>query len=291
MPSVWCAPEESLAAFALLDAREEAAAVVVYDVSAQYPVKRLPVRLEKPVGVAWLPGRQATLIAAGQSFMVVAAVSKGTDADGEPELQLEFKATRFADPLLSFHAIPGPVLLVAFSKDFQTDGHLRTLACKVLLAEVLPGAQRDASMALVHYGCWAHTDDQAVHIQGAGPSLALVYEQAVCVSPDYRDLRTPPYDRAYWAASGLREAVWEPVWGHFLAGVSAGAVVVLDRAGSHFASWTPVRRQGPSPSGLPVLQALSVAWIGSQRLAVKCGVGSEQNGVWPALLLSTLEFE
>ena len=144
------------------------------------------------------------------------------------------------------------------------------------------------SLICLHRDNWPPQGVVSVH--SSGISLAVCYDHAVSVLC-VRRLSTDEQVSRVSAGLSAVQTAWDPNIGHYLAGIRASAVSVLDRDGVQVASWVPVRRQGASPSGLPVLRALSVAWIGKQRLAVKCGVGSEQNGVWPALLLTILEFQ
>ena len=281
------AADETLAATALLEANGTSH-VLVFATHDPSGVLRKSQVFSRAGGrgfadLCWLPSR-LTLLAAGGEGIVAIDISIVAHPDQESELTFNLRAARLAGASLvglGFNATHLGLAAVA-AACFTHDGTAHTTA--YYLKHIYPGGTAPLTVSTLHTDRWGPAGSVSLHT--AGSSLALCYNHAVSVTC-VRECSAVKV--ATWVAEGMRNVAWEPIFGHYLAGVRAGTVVILDRAGTQFASWTPVRKQGPSPGGPSVLWALSVACIGSQRLAVKCGVGSELNGMWPALLFSVLE--
>ena len=232
------------------------------------------------VDFVWFPGSH-TLIAAGRTGVASIGVSRVTDAGG---LGLNVRGTGTGSDFellaLGTNATHSRLTVLAAGR-WTSDGIVRTGVWVVI--DIAPGDSAEISFDCMHLDDWPAQG--SVSLISSGLSLAVCHEHTVSVSCVRR---WSTDQQVSWVSAGLGQAAWEPTFGHYLAGIRASAVVVLDRDGAQVAHWAPVRRQGPSPSGLPVLRALSVVWIGSQRLAVKCAVGSGQAGAWPALVFSIL---
>ena len=241
--------------------------------------------------IAWAPGRH-TLLAAGKGDVMIASVSPFKDS-ADPQAHFQFAVRRIEVPGGRFEGLAfimraaGPMTLAACSLTEGQDSSLR-YASVFAIEHVAPEDPAAITLRPIH----EHSQPVvgAVSLHCTGPSMALSCDTQVSVLC-HRRLGGNMLAQDRWSAEGLVQVAWEPVFGHFLAGIMASAVVVLDRDGAQVAFWVPARMPGGSFSKERALKALSVSWIGSKRLAVKCGVGSSKNGVWPALLWSTLEFQ
>ena len=85
--------------------------------------------------------------------------------------------------------------------------------------------------------------------------------------------------------------MWSRHDGHFVAGVlKTDTAIVLDRTGTTVATWAPARLPGAPDA--QQLHPVDVCWVGSdcQHLAVQCGVGDQEHGIWPGVLFTLLKF-
>ena len=255
----------------------------------------LRIRLPSLVQFRWLPHRHTLLVACHYSA-VFADVSVHPGNAGQQQLicplQREYPTPGWQRILcLSHQAYKGD--LVALCEAQLSDGCTCLSVVWLPVDKPLAGHKTGAVLFSVQHEGRPRDWTGPCLLNCAGSSLALDYDQTLTVFTSRRQ------QSLSWSRSGVVQAVWDPSFGQYLAVVEAGGLrmVILDRNGATLEWWTPrvhqqSIREACSSSGYPVLQALSVAWIGTQnlKLAVTCGAGFGKDGVWPAVLVTLLDF-
>ena len=290
--------DQSLAACALLD-EDQRTSVLVFSVQDSSFLEQLPLHPDFQsadlVSLLWLPGRHTLLVAFSCG---VGTINAGLEhCQQSPRDRTKFL---FFDSMEVLSTDVAPIItlvkhgdttralqLCVVCTEQAPDGSLRVVAYGLTVGQPVPESSEVPELARMHGVRW---DGQSrVTVRQVQNSTALCYSQGamgVVVTSSKTHV---------WPAKGLMSPVWSPghLPGYFLAGIRSSEVVVLDREGTTVANWQPVRRQGGSSSGLSVVQPLRVKWVGAgrQQLAVSSGLGRMQDGVWPAVLVTLLDFQ
>ena len=213
----------------------------------------------RPVSLLWVPGKHMLLVVTSCGLLA-ADVGALALAGQSPDI-LRFKAVMFPEAseivgtdraaitaCVQFEPGTSALQLFLTCKDQPVQQPQEAVVCALLIDEICPQSQ--APGQIVHMLPIEQSCENVIQVRQGRFTTAVWFGLGVLGF-----VRDSSGELTSWQVPRLRQPVWSPghLAGYFLAGLQGTTVVVLDAYGKIVATWQPVRRQGASPSGLPVL--------------------------------------